>query len=536
LIRRGCIVLLASGCLATAVGAATPAPASASVLGTACGVAGWFSGLAGKACKVATGPVGGILKKVLGGGASAAGDAKKGVELLVLATGAVVAADAAVKIVSKGINDTTSPQLTSTWFSSRYWRVTAIAALLALPFLFAAAVQALMRSDMTLLIRAAFVYLPLALLITAIAAPLTMLLLAASDEMSAIVSSAATGSHHFLGDALAITGVFAAAKGSPFLLILLGTVACSFAVAVWLELAVREAAIYVIVLMLPLMFSAMVWPARRVWAIRAVETLVALILSKFVIVAVLSLGSGALGHVGVVSAMAGIALLMLAAFSPWMLLRLLPMAELAGAAAGSMGGVLRDHGGGPLKAIGNTAPIGQLREGAADWLHGTVASMRGQAEDADALHVTPAGRYGGTGGTFGGGSPPRGGSEPADDGPPSGGGGPSGPAGGGSGGNGSGSGGNGSGGAPPNGSGGDAEPPPVGATASGNGASDKTSERLPGLGPAFQAANYAHRDTVLGPDEYPAPPAAHSSEAEGSDGGEHRDPLPERQPDPEDEL
>ena len=58
----------------------------------------------------------------------------------------------------------------------------------------------------------------------------------------------------------------------------------------------REAAVYVIVLMLPLVFAAMVWPARRVWAIRAVELLVALILSKFAIVAVLALGGAALGH------------------------------------------------------------------------------------------------------------------------------------------------------------------------------------------------------------------------------------------------
>jgi type IV secretion system protein TrbL len=532
LIRRAVIVLLASGCLAGIVSGVDAPPASANIV---CGVAGFFSGAAGKVCNVATGPVGGILKKVLGGGSSASSHLTAAAEIIALGAAVAVAADAAVKIVAKAIGDSTSPQLTSTWFSSTYWRVTAIAALLALPFLFAAAVQALMRSDITLLIRAAFGYLPLAALVTAIAAPLTMLLLAASDEMSAIVSSAAPNGHHFLEKAALFTGLFAVAKHAPFLLIVVGGFATMFAVAVWLELAVRDAAIYVIVLMLPLMFSAMVWPARRVWAIRAVEILVALILSKFVIVAVLSLGSGALGA-GVVSAIAGIALLMLAAFSPWMLLRLLPMAEMAGAAAGSMGDVLRTHGGGPMKTIGNAAPISQWREGAADWVSGTVASMRGQAEDADALHVTSAGRYGGTGGTFGGGSPPRGGSEPADDGPPSGGGGPSGPAGGGSGGNGSGGGGSGSGGASPNGSGGDTEPHPVGATASGNGASGKTSERLPGLGPAFQAANYAHRDTVLGPDEYPAPPAAHSSEAEDSDGGEDRDPLPERQPDPEDEL
>ena len=65
----------------------------------------------------------------------------------------------------------------------------------------------------------------------------------------------------------------------------------------------REAAVYVVVLMLPLAFAALVWPARRIWAVRAVELLVALILSKFAIVAVLSLGGAAIsasaGHASV---------------------------------------------------------------------------------------------------------------------------------------------------------------------------------------------------------------------------------------------
>jgi hypothetical protein len=101
----------------------------------------------------------------------------------------------------------------------------------------------------------------------------------------------------------------------------------------------RAAAVYVIVLMLPLAFAAFVWPARRVWAIRAVELLVALILSKFVIVAVLSLGGAALSQSAMHSftgMLAGFVLLVLGAFAPWALLRLLPLAEIASGAAGSL--------------------------------------------------------------------------------------------------------------------------------------------------------------------------------------------------------
>ena len=68
-----------------------------------------------------------------------------------------------------------------------YWQIAGISAILTLPFLFAAAIQALLRSDLTLLLRATFGYLPLAMLAVSVAAPITMLLLAASDQLSAVV-------------------------------------------------------------------------------------------------------------------------------------------------------------------------------------------------------------------------------------------------------------------------------------------------------------------------------------------------------------
>ena len=80
-------------------------------------------------------------------------------------------AHAGLGLVAGVVGRTTRPQLRSTWFSATYWRVAAISALLTLPFLFAAAAQALLRADITLLLRAALGYLPLALLAVAVAAP-----------------------------------------------------------------------------------------------------------------------------------------------------------------------------------------------------------------------------------------------------------------------------------------------------------------------------------------------------------------------------
>jgi hypothetical protein len=249
------------------------------------------------------------------------------------------------------LSQTTTPRLTSTWFSSAYWKVAGLAAMLTLPFIFAAAIQALIRSDLTLLVRAALGYLPLAMLAVAIAAPLTMLLLSASDELAAAVSSAgADQSVNFLDQAIAPLGTVGAVSGSPFLLFLLGLFTVAGALILWIELLMREAAVYVIVLMLPLAFAAFVWPARRIWALRSLEILLALILSKFAIVAVLSLGGVALGHsvhTSFAGMLAGAVLLALGAFTPWALLRLLPLAEVASGTAGA----LRDQAGIGLRSL-----------------------------------------------------------------------------------------------------------------------------------------------------------------------------------------
>jgi hypothetical protein len=285
------------------------------------------------------------------------------------------------------LSDTTAPQLRTTWFSSTYWRMAAIAAVLTMPFLFAAAVQAVIRSDLALLARAAFGFLPLAMLGIAIAAPLTMLLLAASDQMSGFISSAAgNASAHFLAKAGAAIGALATAAGSPFLALLVGLFMIGAAFALWIELLMREAAVYVIVLMLPLAFAAMVWPARRIWAVRAVELLVALILSKFAIVAVLSLGGAALssgaddGSVGTV--MTGAVLILLAAFSPWALLRLIPLAELATGAAGTL-----------RSEVGRATPVAAAARVTADeWSAIATAAMRRDARPGGADPGSPARR------------------------------------------------------------------------------------------------------------------------------------------------
>jgi hypothetical protein len=377
--------------------APAPSPARALSLKPICGLTGLASGLLGKACSVATNPgrllgagrkalsghISDAINTLAGGGAGA----KAATIVSLAAVGAWVAGGAKFVLgeTAKLLSHSSSPQLGATWFSASYWRIAGIAALLTLPFLFAAAIQALLRSDLGLLGQAAFGYLPLAMLAVSIAAPLTMLLLAAADEMSALASAASAGSGvSFLARAGAAAGVADVFARAPFVTFLVGVLTVSAALLLWLELLIRQAAVYVIVLMLPLAFSAMVWPARRIWVIRSVEVLVALILAKFAIVAVLALGGAALAHPlgsGVFSALAGAVLVILGAFAPWVLLRLLPLAELASGAASSLSG----EGRGLVKAAGREsgqdgrAHVWAERAGA--WLPGMTARMRRDAED-----------------------------------------------------------------------------------------------------------------------------------------------------------
>lgn len=287
----------------------------------------------------------------------------------------------ALRLTGSMLSSTTSPGLLSTWFSATYWRVAALSALLTVPFLFAAAVHSLVRSDLALLGRAAFGYLPLAAIGVTIAAPLATLLLSATDEMCTVVAGAAGNADGAaLGRAASGVVALSAMTGNPMLAFFIGLLALAATIGLWIELLIRAAAVDVIVLMLPLFFAAMVWPARRVWAIRAIETLIALILAKFAIVAVLTLGGAAFGgrSSSLSSTLVGATLIVLAVFSPWALLRVLPLHEVAAAAAGGLSAAPQDA----LRGAGRRA-LDSLRGGGEASEGASQAGGPGPEDDAE---------------------------------------------------------------------------------------------------------------------------------------------------------
>ncbi len=202
-------------------------------------------------------------------------------------------------------------------------------------------IQAIYRQSAAALLRTFFVNLPIALLFTGVAVELVRIGMVVTDAMSdQFMAAAGVDTRQRAG---AVGGrarsLPSGRRDSPCSWRAL--LVAGIALVLWLELVVRAAAITAAALFLPLVLAALVWPAIGHWARRLADTLAALVLSKLVIAAVISLATGAIagGLAGSGSTsskfgdvVVGIALLLLATFSPFMVLRLMPMVE-----AGSIG-------------------------------------------------------------------------------------------------------------------------------------------------------------------------------------------------------
>jgi hypothetical protein len=277
---------------------------------------------------------------------------------------------------------TTAIDIGADWFHTHYVEMTALAGLVVLPLLLVSTLQAVYRQNAGQLIRSFLVQLPLALLLGVVAVQVVVLCLSATDAMCAAVAGGSnsdvtallTGVSNGLVEALADPTM------ATFVLLLVGLLVAAASFVLWLELLVRAAAVYVAVLFLPMALATLVWPSVSHWCRRLVETLAALILSKFVIVATLSLAAAAISSgtagtgdagSGFASVLAGGALLVLATFVPFAILRLIPMVEAG--AVGHLEGA-RQRAMAPLTAVPKTAASFALREGMAAY-----GSARGAA-------------------------------------------------------------------------------------------------------------------------------------------------------------
>jgi hypothetical protein len=340
---------------------ADPEPPSAKATSVPCigispgGAVGEVFGLGnplGDACEAVTDPIlGAAGEAVIDPLSDAAGAIGQGVFDKV--TGWV--AEGAVWLIGEvaGLSEkTTAPNLRSKGFIKQYRLMTTIAALMAALMLIFAVFESLGRGDPGMLWRVFLINAPLAAIATSAAYVVVQLLVASCDVMSATISrSTGANSEKFLKgvlDAVAVlggvggssvqgaSGAAAGAVAVPMFVALIAIAVAAFAAFfVWIELLMRDAAIYVVALFMPLGIAASIWPRWTSALRRTCELVIVLVFSKFVIVAIIALAAsmlaeneGSIEHV-----LAAAAMLLLACFSPFVLFKLVPFAEGAMSAA-----------------------------------------------------------------------------------------------------------------------------------------------------------------------------------------------------------
>ena len=277
-------------------------------------------------------------------------------EILSLLGNAVVSAlaDACGKVVHGvlGFMDASSGiDLEAGWWAGERARavtgtVATLAVALALVFVFLALIQGVLAGDVAGMMRIVLREVPAAAIGTVLVGVVATLLLKITDAASAEV----------LRGAPADVGVFLRRLAAPSAIaghgLLGGVVLVVFLLAglfVWVELLVRSALLYLLIAFAPLALAARVWPVTRGAFRRLCELGVALIVAKFAVAVALALGAAALAgggprpeQAGVAEAagltlgsmLAGASLMALAAFTPFVVLRILPIMESAVVAQG----------------------------------------------------------------------------------------------------------------------------------------------------------------------------------------------------------
>jgi hypothetical protein len=316
-----------------------------------------------KVCEAGTAPAGAIGGAVTG--ATAGVVATAGDSALRSFTNAVAQAGQwFLDKVGRLINGSTSPNvMRASWFVAQYRIMLAIAIIFALPMLLLSVAQSIVKGDISQAIRSAFVYLPIAGIFSFAAPACAQILIDATDWLSrAIGNNASASAATFLHDAGGWLGALGAGTVNPvapvFGVLLAAIIVVVGAISIWIELILRSAAIYIAVLFLPIGFGAMVWPRGWIWCKRLIEFLIAIIFAKVFIVAIINLAAAGLAGGGLVDkfegVLAGGALLLMAAFTPVALLKLIPLAEAAVVTAGTQRAALRQATSGATSLTGSS--------------------------------------------------------------------------------------------------------------------------------------------------------------------------------------
>jgi hypothetical protein len=299
------------------------------------------------------------------------GVATAGFELLIGGLTAWVV-DAVLWVVGGVFNsflDSTDPNVQADWYvtgDGPYATTARIGAVLLVGFVLAGITQGVLAGDIGGMLRRMALDLPMSVLGMVGLVTVTQALIRITDELSAgILSTFETDISEFTAVVSSLSSLGGGAA-TAFVVFVLGLVTVLAGLILVAELVVRAALIYIVVALAPLVFATRLWPATQGAARRCLDLLAALILSKLVIAVALSVaaaaavGAGSGGEVtslptpevfaedpaGSVTQAVGILLIAaatfgVAAFSPLLVTKLLPLTEAAVVGQGLRSGPLR---------------------------------------------------------------------------------------------------------------------------------------------------------------------------------------------------
>ena len=358
-------------------------------------------------------------KAIVGAAGSALGSLASSVGGSVLdaiAGWVIGAATTITGFIAKEMTATASPQLTSGWYSTQFAPMAALGAALALLVTLMALTSAALRRNSEELARTVAGIMR-AGLGTAVVIALTMIGLGVANAISSeIVKTSPDSFWNTLAQAWGHSqfGGF----GSSMLAALIALVEVIGALAVWVELIVRNAAIYIAVLFFPVALAAGIWRPLAGWPGRLGRLLLLFVMLKPVALIVLSLAgnaaaAGITGSAGVATSigtiLAAVVIFALAAFAPWGLMFLLAAeAESAWQGNALRGGLSDARGRAAGAASGVGGGIARLRRGESGGSTGSGASSRGSRGGQGGGGQGGGGQRGGGGGGGGrGGGPAR---------------------------------------------------------------------------------------------------------------------------------
>lgn len=319
------------------------------------------------------------------------------------------------------VSDTlAAPQVgtSNAWFTASYKRTMAVSLyLMAIAALIAISAAGI-RGKVGEMVQVLLVSVPGAIIAMMLATTCVQLSLSLTDAMTAYTFRSSVGDiQTFLHD---IGTVFTSTEGAaqptsqlaPGLTLIIGLLVVVAQLVILAVLIVRSALIYIVTLFLPLVFAVQVWPATRHMTRKALELLAVLVFAKFAIFTCFALGAAATADVlspstasgaapPVQSAIVGLGVMAAAAFSPMLLLSIIP--GIAGSFGAGMPGGTAGAG-----ALSVRTPS-QIMRNTLSSIHTVRGGNTGGGGGQGAARGSSGTRGGDAGGTT---RPPTGGASP----------------------------------------------------------------------------------------------------------------------------